>query len=196
MRQRGPRAASELQPQFPNAGPQFRQTHAGDVLQHPVGRREPAGRQMKSGEPGGLEAPGTDDPAGGSADDSVDAARGEFTADGGKIMRGGGEDHREGAVGTVGSDRGGACNRVTGGVKRSNFFRRPPHVSKTGSPHERRGSIKSSSQYSPARRAVPCARSISIRRSSTRRILPEMVLGRAANSRRRMRLKGDTRSRT
>src|SRR5450631_1049283 len=133
MRERGSRPASELPPQLPHAGPQFRQTHAGDVLQYEVSRREPAGRQMKSGEPGGLEAPGTDDSAGGSADHSVDAARSEFTADGGKIVRGGREQHRQGAVGAVGSDRGGACNGVSGRVETGNFFRRPPHVSKTGS---------------------------------------------------------------
>src|SRR5579872_2906452 len=58
--------------------------------------------------------------------------------------------------------------------------------------HERiSDSEKSSSQNSLGER-VPAARSAaSFRRSSTRRILPEMVLGSSANSMRRIRLKGE-----
>src|SRR5260370_5843285 len=53
---------------------------------------------------------------------------------------------------------------------------------------------KSSSQNSVTLRAEGSRRAVSWLRSSTRRILPEIVLGRSANSMRRIRLYGATRS--
>src|SRR6185312_1672782 len=56
-------------------------------------------------------------------------------------------------------------------------------------------SEKSSSQNSSEPRWSPCRFAASARRSSTRRIFPEMVFGRSANSRRRTRLNGATAAR-
>src|SRR5450631_231861 len=197
--ERTARTAREFEPQLMHARSEVRKSDVGYVLEHGIRRSETAGRKMKSGDTAGIEAIRAEAAAGGGADHSLDPARREFSSECGKVMHSGRKDDRQSAVAASGADGGsGGGHGAAGQLETSDGRRRLPHDSAAPvrPPPVCRNSIKSSSQYSLIRRTASTARSDSVCRSSTRRIFPEMVFGKFANSRRRMRLNGDTRPRT